>query len=215
MSTKINCSHCSMQRLHDNIVIHHCHKLGDISALLNSNVVLFFDDCLFSQYVFLKHNMLKISASGAQCVLGFSANLYRRDCNAKPIAEIESIELHNRVHAGDMNALNGFMTVNEVKELSRFSNVHVACHGYDHIDLERMHLSNVKQLVMFSKDVAQAYSAMEKFGIHTNLFVYPYDYVCYGAKAVLKKYGYNIIWPDEEHQRIYIEELIHNGEDNA
>ena len=52
---------------------------------------------------------------------------------------------------------------------------------------------------MFSKDVAQAYSAMEKFGIHTNLFVYPYHYVCYGAKAVLKKYGYNIIWPDKWH----------------
>lgn len=143
--------------------------------------------------------MLKISVAGAQCVLGFSANLHRVDSNATPIAEVESKVLHDRVHAGDMSALNGFMSVNEVKELSRFSNVHVACHGYDHLDLEHMHLSNAEQLAVFSKDIAKAHSAMESFGMSTSLFVHPYDYACYGAKAVLKKHGYGIVWPDEEH----------------
>lgn len=50
-------------------------------------------------------------------MLGLSAGLHRADFNAKPIAEVESRELHDRVHAGDMSALNGFMSVDEVREL--------------------------------------------------------------------------------------------------
>ena len=184
---------------HDNIVIHHCHKLGDISALLSSNAVLFFDDCLFSQYVFLKKNIVKLQTAGIQCVLGFSANIYRRDDAAKPIAEADSSVLHDRVHAGDMSALDGFMSVNEVKELVKLSNVYIACHGYDHLDLEHSRMSNVQQLAAFNRDVTLAHQAMEKLGLSTSMFVYPYDYACYGAKAVLKKHGYGIVWPDEEH----------------
>ena len=68
-----------------------------------------------------------------------------------------------------------------------------------HLDLEHSGMSSAEQLAAFSKDVAKAHAMMESFGFGTSLFVYPYDYACYGSSAVLKKHGYTVAWPSEGH----------------
>lgn len=55
----------------------HTHLLGQrIVDFLDANDIVFFDDCLFSQYNFIKDNESFFKDMAIDCVLGFSSGLY-------------------------------------------------------------------------------------------------------------------------------------------
>lgn len=56
------------------IVIHHTCYIDDdiILAALCQNDLVFFDDCLYSQYLFLKKYAKVLADKSITCVLGFS-----------------------------------------------------------------------------------------------------------------------------------------------
>ena len=59
------------------VVVHHTHLLGQrIVDFLHVNDIVFFDDCLFSQYNFIKDNENFFKEMTIDCVLGFSSGLY-------------------------------------------------------------------------------------------------------------------------------------------
>ena len=65
----------------------------DTQTTVNKDLV-FFDDCLFSQYVFIKDNLQKLQALEVDCILGFSSGLYASE-DAEQMYAIESHVLHN------------------------------------------------------------------------------------------------------------------------
>ena len=68
--------------------------------MLQQNDMLFLDDCLYSQYVFLLKNIDALKDKNIACVLGFSTSIFRRE-DRLPIYDAHCAEFHNRVHSGD------------------------------------------------------------------------------------------------------------------
>ena len=63
-----------LSRSNNKIVIHHTCYIDDnvILASLRKNDLVFFDDCLYSQYVFLKKYAKSLEDMSIACILGFS-----------------------------------------------------------------------------------------------------------------------------------------------
>ena len=63
------------------IVIHHTHLFENVDVLsyLKPNDDVFFDDCLYSQYVFIKKNINFFIDNKIDCILGFSSGLYANE----------------------------------------------------------------------------------------------------------------------------------------
>lgn len=69
-----------MQRIDINsrkIVIHHTHLIKDIMSLLKDDDIVFFDDCLYSQYLFIKKYIQELQLKNITCILGFSTRILR------------------------------------------------------------------------------------------------------------------------------------------
>lgn len=166
------------------IVIHHTHILGDqlILSLLKDNDVLFFDDCLYSQYLFLKKNNNILLSKNIICILGFSASLYRT--NQIPFIEDSAI-IHNKVHAKDNSALGGFMSLDELRELLAFDNIFLAGHGSKHLDLQNMRLEKLQQTKLFIEDINEMKQLFKKFNFQTDIFVYPYTYYDFPCSDII------------------------------
>ena len=96
--------------------------------------MLFLDDCLYSQYVFLLKNIDALKDKNVACVLGFSTSIFRRE-DRLPIYDAHCAEFHNRVHSGDKSAYAAYMSISEIEELLKFENILLACHGNAHLDL--------------------------------------------------------------------------------
>lgn len=187
------------------IVIHHTHLIDDMMSLLNNNDVVFFDDCLYSQYIFIKQNIKQLQDKNIICILGFSTQIYRT--NQIPLIENSAI-LHDRVHANDYLAFGGFMTIDEIKELLSFDNIYLAGHGAKHLELEKMNLSKIQQTTLFIKDVVEMKKSFEKFNLSTDIFVFPYAYDSFPcAKLTINNLGFNYIFAAYDSQRIEIESL--------
>ena len=99
------------------IVVHHCHLINNIMCFLNDNDLVFFDDCLYSQYCFIKDNNCYMQKHNMSCILGFSANLYRRH-SQNPVYSVKSADLHEAVHMYGESKCNGFMSLDELDELN-------------------------------------------------------------------------------------------------
>lgn len=187
-----------------NIVIHHTHLIDNIISFLQYDDLLFFDDCIYSQYLFIRNNIEKIKELNINCVLGVSSNLICQNTD-KQITDIKTSELHDRIHTGDTTALNGFMTICEINELLRFDNIFIANHGYDHIELNN--LSETEQIKTFISDFKQSQKFLKEHNLTTDIFVYPYDLVVKGSEHYLQKNGYHYIYPSSKTKRVYIEDL--------
>lgn len=135
---------------HRKVVVHHTHLLPGLMQLLEPSDMLFFDDCLFSQWQFIMSNVQQLQSLGIECVLGLSTRLVRT--SQKPFCEV-SAKLHSRVHSGDMSALGGFMSISEIRQLLSFSNVRLAGHGAHHLDLRALSGSKLEQAKLFNADV--------------------------------------------------------------
>lgn len=141
------------------LVVHHTHLVPGLFWLFRPHDVVFFDDCLYSQYTFLAENVDRMSEIGIDCVLGLSPKAMRPEgiCG---IREIESWRLHEALNSQVRSAsdtasgdyLRGFMCESEVRELLSHGNVHLALHGCCHLKLETVE-NRVEQARMFSEDV--------------------------------------------------------------
>lgn len=198
----------SLSNLHarHRIVIHHTHVIGDKAILecLKPNDIVFFDDCLYSQYVFLKGNANFFAESGIDCVLGFSAGLYALE-NANQIYGIESKALHDVCNAkirnieiadalrGYLPEMTGFMKVSQVKELLEYPFCKLALHGCCHLKLENMDGGFLVKTQEFIDDLKAGVARFNELGLQSDAYVYPYAYPLTISDVVLRKYGFKII----------------------
>ena len=201
------------------IVIHHTHVLKDsICKLLMPNDIVFFDDCLYSQYVFLKDNIRFFSSNSIDVVLGFSSGLYAsEDCKSQTYG-VESHILHDACNKSikciddadklrDMlPEMSGFMKASQIEELLHFPSVHLALHGCCHLKLQD-EKSIIKKLMFFKKDLDDGIKRLHSLRFDTNAYVYPYVHAFVMSDLTLRKSGFNAI-VGSSILRISIESLI-------
>ena len=198
-----------MQRIDINsrkIVIHHTHLIKDIMSLLKDDDIVFFDDCLYSQYLFIKKYIQELQLKNITCILGFSTRILRS--SQKPLIQHSAI-LHNNIHSNILDAYSGFMTIDEIQELLQFCNVYLAGHGAKHLNLEKMNLSKIQQTKLFAEDISIMKKDLDKLQLDTNIFVYPYTYYDFPcANTILKNNGFKHIFGYKDTMRISIENLV-------
>ena len=183
------------------VVVHHTHLLKDqICQLLKPKDLVFFDDCLFSQYVFIKDNLQKLQALEVDSILGFSSGLYASE-DAEQMYAIESHVLHDACNnaiatledadhqRSTVNEMCGFMKVSQLKELLCMPRMHLALHGCCHLNL-RSSSSAIQRLVAFKRDVDDGVCRLRDFNMQTRMFVYPYVYAFPASDACLAKAGF-------------------------
>ncbi len=189
------------------LVIHQTYEIDNILCLLKDYDLVFFDDCLYSQYIFIKNNIDALIKKHINCVIGFSTEIYRTD--ETPIYKANCAQCHERIHNNDKTALNGYMSLNEIKELLEFDNVYLACHGAKHLDLQNLTKNKVKQSILFKNDILYAYNDLKKFKFNTDIFVYPYAYDDFLlADKIVKTLEFKYIFAGKTTKRIEIEKLI-------
>lgn len=176
-----------------------------VDKVLQYNDMLFFDDCLYSQYVFIKNNVEELQQKNITCILGFSTSIMR--ISGTPIVDAICSEQHIKFHKGDMTALQAYMSIDEIKELLFFDNIFLACHGDRHIELSTC--KAIQRTIQFSKDVENAILKMSKYGFQTNIYVFPYAFDNIpGAYSCLKSNGFMHIFAGKNTQRTSIESLV-------
>ena len=191
------------------IVIHETCIYDDWQIIDNicQNDILFFDDCLYSQYVFLKRNNDKLASKNVTCIIGFSTSIFRRD-NQTPIEFAHCASFHDRVHSGDESAYAAYMSISEIEELLKFENILLACHGDAHLDLH-LEQSRMQKMKLFSDDIYSASMRLRQLGLSTDIFVYPYAYddilLC---NHILKKNGFIKAFAGKDTRRLTFESLI-------
>lgn len=203
------------------IVIHHCQLICDkIISVLQNNDILFFDDCLYSQYVFLKQYNNILKEKDIICVLGFSAALHRLDKD-NPIYDIESHVIHNKcnqfiktykdVETNYFEELNGFMHLDEIKELLQEDNIYLACHGSCHLDFRNTTDTNLVNIIKFKKDLDDAVNLFKFHKLIANIYVYPYAYSLNNLfEPCIKQQNFIYIFANDKlhGSRISIEDLL-------
>lgn len=195
------------------IVIHHIHKLKNPLIHIKTGDLLFFDDCLYSQYVFLKNNIDMLYNLGVGCVLGLSPKAIRSELDSG-IKDIESDTLHKQMNeqikiytdtiCGEY--INGFMSLKEINEILKYKNVFIALHGCCHLKLENVK-SKIEQSKIFLNDLDDGIRLMKEYNLITNIYVYPYAYEPCISQIYLKKRGFKYIFAGNNSKRIPIESL--------
>ena len=197
------------------IVIHHTHLIPNIIDLLTENDIVFFDDCLYSQYIFIKTYYQKLVEKNIICILGFSTHLHRPP-EATPIVDIQSKDIHlycNSICQTILdvipanNITGGLMSINEIKELIQLDNIYLAIHGACHLNLHELSISKFKKYNLFNKDIADGLYELDQYGLTTNILVCPYEYQCIGLTSIASKYGLTFIFGNGD-DRTYIEDLV-------
>ena len=206
------------------IVIHHTHILNDdIFKIFKKNDIVFFDDCLFSQYIFLKKNIHFFQNNDIDCILGFSSGLYSSEDCKYQIYAIESKILHDSCNKkiktiedadelrDEMPELNGFMKVSQVKDLLEYPNVYLALHGCCHLDLHKIE-NPIDKIKIFMKDLDDGIKQLNKFELSTDIYVYPYVYSFPMSDKALQNAQMKTIIGSTMF-RIAIEDMIQNSND--
>lgn len=200
------------------IVIHHTHLLYDkIIILLKPNDIVFFDDCLFSQYVFISEKEKLLKNLNVDCILGFSTALYAAE-DAIQIKNVESHVLHDACNSkiftiDDADALrstfpemNGFMKVSQLKQLLQMPFCHLALHGCCHLNLSK-EKNLLKKVQLFKNDLDAGCNRLKQLELSTNMFVYPYVHSFPISDICLKKRGFACIIGSNQIFRTSIEDL--------
>ena len=202
------------------IVIHHTHMLGRrIIDFLHADDIVFFDDCLFSQYNFLKENRDFFENMSIDCILGFSSGLYANE-DAIQVHAIESHILHDACNAkihclndadherNILQEMNGFMKISQIKELLEMPFCHLALHGCCHLKLENEN-GLLNKLYCFKRDIKEGLERLKSFDLSTSMYVYPYVYSFHSSDNILNSLGLHTIVGSKT-LRISIEDLM-NG----
>lgn len=202
-----------VQHSYRKIVIHHTFCFDDIIHYLNDNDLVFFDDCLYSQYVFIKDNIKQLQDKNINCVIGFSSDIYRRV--GLPIYEANCAEYHDKIYANDVDAYRAYMSIDEIFELLKFNNIYLACHGAKHINLEAINNSKLDKMKCFIDDLALAKQQFKDLKLSTTIFVYPRAYDRFPlADKIVKDAGFCHIFAGQNSKRIQIEDLVAGNENN-
>lgn len=182
-------------------------------CLINDYDLLFFDDCLYSQYVFLKQNNDILKQKNVVCVMGLTTKAIRPENNI-PKYDIQSSELHllmnkqiktyNDVVQGDY--INGFMSLSEIYELIQNENIFLAFHGCCHLNLQE-EKSKIYQTQIFRRDICDGVEMLKQMNLTTDIFVYPYAYQPFLGNKILTEFGFRYIFAGENTKRISIERL--------
>ena len=188
-----------------NIVLHNVFEYKNINQIVNRNDLLFFDDCTYDQYEFILKNNNLFNELNVNCVISFSTNIYRNE-KLQPLSNIPTFELHNQLHNDKKEALNGFMTISEIKNLLNNTNIFLGLHGHNHLELKNV--SKIKQMMFFKDDLEQSITFMKQNSLKTDIFVYPYDFIVLGSEKLLKNRGFKYIFPSKINKRTYIEEIL-------
>lgn len=196
------------------IVIHQAYD-NNLIKLIQCNDILFFDDCLYSQYQFVINNIDKLIHLKTKCIFGFSTALYRRE-GMDPLLEVDSHVLHEKLNSYvntkydiDINdsALAGFMTINELCQMKKYDNMRLALHGCCHLHLTNVR-SKFEQSIIFQKDLANGIEDWKKsFGENPGAYVFPYAYEPFLANTILKRNGILFSFAGNSTKRIQIEQL--------
>lgn len=195
------------------LVVHHTHLIPGLFWLFQPDDVVFFDDCLYSQYTFLAENVDRMAEIGVDCVLGLSPKAMRPD-GSDGMRGIESWRLHEALNSQVRSAidiasgdyLRGFMCESEVRDLLLRGNVHLALHGCCHLRLETVE-NRVEQARIFSDDVDSGVKMLGDFGFSTEIFVYPYAFEPFLGERTLRSRGFRWIFAGNKTRRIPVEEL--------
>jgi len=141
------------------IVVHHCRPGLIEPDLFMPDDVVFFDDCLYSQYRFFMENAERMR--GMSVVFAFSPGLLRRG-GTPPIDDVDSAEVHAAVNMRMKTWLDpppdqvrAFMSAGELHQLEKFKDVRLALHGCVHLRLQDVP-RKVDRLAMFRRDVEDA-----------------------------------------------------------
>ena len=191
------------------IVIHETCIYDDHQIIDNicQNDILFFDDCLYSQYVFLKRNNDKLASKNVTCIIGFSTSIFRRD-NQTPIEFAHCASFHDRVHSGDDSAYAAYMSINDIKTLLEAENIILACHGDEHLDLH-LEQSKMQKMKLFIDDICSATAKLDQLKLNTDVFVYPYAYDdILMSDHILRKNGFKWLFAGKDSRRISFESII-------
>lgn len=187
------------------LVVHQVLDAKSLMSKLAAGDLVFFDDCLYSQYLFLKENAEELAQKNIACVVSFSTKISRKD--GCPLLYAVCAECHDKLHSGDMSALQAYMSVDELKELLCFSNVYLACHGAQHLKLSDVQ-SKYMQAKLFKEDLLTAAEDLKKLDLSTSIYVFPYAYSSIlNAHKLLRCNGFISIFADEHSKRIQIEDL--------
>ena len=190
-----------------NVVIHEVLNDIDIIHKLQPKDLIFFDDCLYSQYLFLNKHNSYLKSHMMIAVIGFSTQIFR-DKNQLPIEYAICSECHSQVHAGNISAYNAYMSHDEVHNLLQEDNIYLACHGAQHLELGNMNLTRQQQTNIFKADVARAAYDLSNLGLKTNIFVFPYAYDRFPfAYKILNDYGFFHIFAGHNTKRVQIENI--------
>lgn len=180
----------------------------EILRLLSDNDLLFFDDCLYSQYLFIKDNMSFFRKRYINCILGFSGNIYRRE-HFNPNFFAICSDCHDKIHKNEYLAYNSYMSLLELDELLANDNIHLAAHGFNHLDIQNEKRSEISKCKQFFNDIDCMIEQYKSFQLTTNLFVFPYAYdKILLSYSYLKKKGFKYFFAGENTKRITIESII-------
>lgn len=185
---------------------------------LHADDIVFFDDCLFSQYNFLRENHDFFEEMAIDCMLGFSSGLYASE-NAKQVHEVESYILHDACNSkistlvdadclrDELPEMAGFMKISQLKELLQLPFCHLALHGCCHLNLQN-EKNLLKKIQMFKHDLDSGCERLNELGLVTNTYVYPYVYSFATSDVALKRAGFKqVIGGLDKIFRITIEDL--------
>ena len=186
---------------------------------LHEDDIVFFDDCLFSQYNFLKENQDFFEQTSIDCILGFSSGLYASE-NAKQVHEVGSHVLHDACNSristivdadrlrDELLEIGGFMKISQLKELLQLPFCHLALHGCCHLNLQN-EKNLLKKIQMFKLDLDSGCKRLNELGLTTTTHVYPYVYSFATSDIALKRAGFKqIIGGLDKIFRISIEDLV-------
>ena len=197
------------------IVIHGIPEAGNILDSLKKGDVLFFDDCLHTQYRFVMENRETLLSNMTVMVFGLSTSLIREEGDS-PRDDLSSATFHEMFHRGDMAAKHGFMTLGELKEVLSLDNAYLACHGDLHIDFRYSPKGSwQKNLLDFRGDVECSLKTMKDLGLpKTDIFVYPYAVELPMSRTMLKSMGFRYFFAGSDSKRIPIEYITHGFGEN-
>lgn len=197
------------------IVIHQAYN-PLISDSIHKDDVLFFDDCLYSQYKFVVDNYDDLMLKNVKCVFGFSSALFRDDC-VSPIAKIESYKIHDKVNSyvktyhdidNRSNDFSGLMTIAEIKQLMELDNIRFALHGCCHLNLKLIQ-SKLSQMTAFISDLDDGIQLWRQhFNDYPKAYVFPYAYEPFLANRALIKRNIHYSFAGMHSKRIPIEDVM-------
>lgn len=209
-----------IKRSTDFIVIHQCIMPETMQLILlqaKAKDVLFFDDCLYSQNLFLKENLDYLYEKKFQIILSLSTSLLRPDDLEPDLKIKDQAIIHKKINDEFWKSrksnipfkiskedLRIFMSLSEIKDFLK-KGIVLAAHGSKHLKLfeYKSSLGFIEQIVVFKEDIQECLNHLKNFGLETKTFVYPYGFESPIERKILKNFGFKYIFSDARRKYLF------------